>query len=113
MSSTVTIFAATIALNVTAQLLLKLGAARTGISSVYPLSLVNIYSLSAVACLVAALAWYILILQRLPLILAQSFLTLQFAATVLAAAIILGERVLPLQWSGITLIGAGLFLLSR
>lgn len=113
MTSIVSIFAATIVLNVTAQLLLKMGATRSGVSTIYPLSLVNLYSLAAVVCLVAALAWYILILQRLPLILAQSFLALQFAATVLAAAVVFGERVAPIQWGGITLIGAGLYLLSR
>lgn len=105
--------AATILFNVVAQVLLKFGADRPPISTIFPLSVVNWYTVAGAACFGAALVAYVFLLRRIPLIVAQSMLSLQFVAVVAVAAIVFGERLAPLNWAGIGLIAAGLFLLSR
>jgi drug/metabolite transporter (DMT)-like permease len=113
MTNSILLVAGTIGLNVAAQLLLKVGAARSNVSAALPLSLVNAHVLAGALCLIVALGFYVMVLQRLPLVLAQSLLSLQFVAVVLAATLVLGERVGPPQWAGMAAIAAGLFLLSR
>ena len=103
----------TIALNVVAQLLLKTGAMRPGLSDAMPLSLINLHTFASLVCLIVAVGFYASVLQRVPLIVAQSVLSLQFVSIMLAAAIVLGERVQGLQILGIALIASGLFLVVR
>lgn len=102
-----------IGFNVTAQLLLKSGTGRPGFGAAFPFSHANIWIVGGILCFVVSLVLYVAVLHRVPLILAQSILSLQFVAIVLAAAMVLGERVAPVQWSGIAAIALGLFLLSR
>jgi drug/metabolite transporter (DMT)-like permease len=104
---------ATIGLNVVAQLLLKTGAMRPGIGEAMPLSLINAYSVASLCCLVVAVGLYASALQRIPLIVAQSVVSLQFVSVILAAAVVLGERVHGLQVLGISLMATGLFLVVR
>ena len=112
MNSIVPILVATVAFNVTAQLLLKVGATRPGVATFFPLSIINPITGGALLCLIIAVGLYTLVLQRLPLIVAQSILTIQFAATVIAASVILGERLSPAHFCGVALIAVGLFLLA-
>jgi drug/metabolite transporter (DMT)-like permease len=55
---------------------------------------------------------YVLILSRLPLNVAQSFASAGFVAGILAAAIILREPILPVQWIGIAFITLGIALIG-
>jgi drug/metabolite transporter (DMT)-like permease len=103
----------TIGLNVVAQLLLKTGAMRPGLAEAMPLAIVNSYTVASLVCFIVALGLYALVLQRIPLIVAQSVLSLQFVSIILAAAVILGERVQGVQIVGIAFIAAGLFLVVR
>ena len=103
----------TIALNVIAQLLLKAGAMRPGLAEAMPLSILNAYTAASLVCFIVAVGFYASVLQRVPLIVAQSILSLQFVSIILAAAIILGERVQGMQILGIAFIAAGLFLVVR
>ena len=112
-SSDILALAATVALNVVAQLLLKTGAMRPGLAETMPFSVINVYTVASVFCLIAAITFYASVLQRVPLILAQSFLSLQFVSIVLAAAVFLGERVQAVQVIGMVFIAAGLFLMAR
>ena len=112
MSVTVAL-AVTIALNVVAQLLLKTGAMRPGLADVMPLSIINVYTAASLLCFIVAVGFYASVLQRIPLIVAQSILSLQFVSIILAAAVILGERVQGMQIVGIAFIAAGLFLVVR
>lgn len=107
------LIAGIIGFNVVAQLLLKSGAMRPGLGMGVPLSLINGHVVAGILCFVVSLGLYVSVLQRLPLILAQSVLSLQFVAIVLAAAVVLGERVAVVNWAGIVAIAVGLFLLSR
>lgn len=104
---------ATIGLNVLGQLLLKVGAGRAGLGATLPLSLVNGPTVFGALCFVAALGLYVLTLQRLPLVVAQSLFALQFAAVIVAAVVVLGERVSLTQGVGIALIAVGVFLAAR
>jgi drug/metabolite transporter (DMT)-like permease len=107
------LIAGIIGFNVIAQLLLKSGVMRPGFGVNLPFSLINGYVVAGILCFVVSLGLYVSVLQRLPLILAQSLLSLQFVAIVLAAAVVLGERVAVVNWAGIAAIALGLFLLSR
>jgi drug/metabolite transporter (DMT)-like permease len=113
MTNSLLLIAGIIGFNVVAQLLLKSGTGRPGFGAAFPLSLFNIWVIGGGLCFVVSLVLYIAVLHRLPLILAQSILSLQFVAIVLAAAVVLGERVATVHWTGIAAIAVGLFLLSR
>lgn len=113
MMSVILALGATIALNVVAQLLLKTGAMRPGLTEAGPLSIVNIHTVASLVCFIVAVGFYASVLQRIPLIVAQSILSLQFVSIILAAAVILGERVQGVQILGIALIASGLFLVVR
>lgn len=103
----------TIALNLVGQLLLKIGAGRPGIASLAPFSLVNYHTMGGALFFVAALGFYIVTLQRTSLIVAQSLFSLQFAAIVLGASLVLGERLTFSQGAGVALIALGVFLVVR
>lgn len=59
-----------------------------------------------------AACFYILVLQWLPLNVAQSFTAAQFVAVILASALVLSEPIGPGQWLGISLIALGIFLVG-
>jgi drug/metabolite transporter (DMT)-like permease len=105
--------ATTIALNVVAQLLLKIGATRPGLGETLPFAMINLYTVTSLACFIVAVGFYASVLQRMPLIVAQSILSLQFVSIIVAAAVILGERMQGVQILGIALIAFGLFLVVR
>jgi drug/metabolite transporter (DMT)-like permease len=94
-------------------LLLKTGSGQPGLGASPPFSLVNLSTIGGAACFVVALGFYVMILQRLPLQLAQSILSIQFVAIALAAALVLGERATAIQYLGFALIASGIFLAAR
>jgi undecaprenyl phosphate-alpha-L-ara4N flippase subunit ArnE len=59
-----------------------------------------------------AACFYILVLQWLPLNVAQSFAAAQFIAVILASTWILSEPIGPGQWLGITLIAVGIAIVG-
>jgi drug/metabolite transporter (DMT)-like permease len=60
----------------------------------------------------AALAW-IAAVSRLSLSTAYPFMSLAFVGTALFSALLLGESVSPLRWSGIAVVVVGLVLVAR
>ena len=59
-----------------------------------------------------AACFYILILQWLPLNVAQSFAAAQFIAVILASSWFLSEPIEPSQWLGIGLIALGIVVVG-
>ncbi len=55
---------------------------------------------------------YILILQILPLNVAQSFAAIQFIAVILASSYLLSEKISTTQWTGIVFITLGIAIVS-
>lgn len=107
-------YAGMIALTVCGNLLLKLGAVSAASRPDEGLErFLNAYVFGGVASFAAAAAAYLIVLQWLPLNVAQSYLSAQFVAVVLAAALILSEPIGGGQWAGIALIAAGIFLVGH
>ena len=102
-------FVTMICLTVTANLLLKSGA---GASSDNMLGLLNWRIVGGLASFALGAVFYVLILTRLPLNVAQSFAALQFVAVILASWLVLGEPIGSLRWAGIALVGAGILLVG-
>jgi drug/metabolite transporter (DMT)-like permease len=101
-----------ISFTVAANLLLKMGAvsSESAQGSITPLLnwriLLGLFSFGLAAC------FYILILQGLPLNVAQSFAAAQFIAVILASAWFLSEPIGNSQWLGITLITLGISIVG-
>ena len=66
-------------------------------------------SCAGVAVFAGAVIIYSILLQWMPLNVAQSFAAFQFIAVILASAWFLGEPISPARWVGIALIVAGIF----
>jgi len=98
---------------VTGNLLLKLGANISDHSEGWIRELVNWKVISGFGCFGLAGIIYLLILTKLPLNLAQSFVSVQFVAVVLASYFILSEPIGIMRWTGIALITCGIFIISR
>jgi drug/metabolite transporter (DMT)-like permease len=97
---------------VTANLLLKSGVAESGVSSSGISGLLNWRVLAGLLSFGAGVVFYILILTKLPLNVAQSFASIQFVAVILASWLILGEPIGSMRWIGITLISLGIVLVG-
>lgn len=93
-------------------LLLKTGVAQRGVGSVWPLSLLNGHTLLGAMSFVCAMLFYMMVLKRTSLNLAQSIFALQFVLVIIAANVILQEPIGTQRWLGIGLIAAGLFVIS-
>jgi drug/metabolite transporter (DMT)-like permease len=100
------------ACTVIGNLLLKTGVQQPGISSVWPISLVNTRTVLGAISFVCAMVFYMMVLKRMSLNLAQSIFALQFVLVIIAANVILNETIGPQRWFGIALIAAGLFVIS-
>ncbi len=101
------VFLAMISLTVTANLLLKTGAVAGGPGQ--PIShLLNWRVGLGLASFGLAACFYIVILQWLPLNVAQSFAAAQFIAVILASTWLLSEPIGFSQWLGISLIAIGI-----
>jgi drug/metabolite transporter (DMT)-like permease len=101
-----------ITFTVIANLLLKTGAV-SGEPGQGPLThLLNWRVLAGLSSFGLAVCFYILILQWLPLNVAQSFAAAQFVAVILASAWVLSEPIGPVQWLGITFIAIGISIVG-
>ena len=97
---------------VVGNLLLKTGVQYPGISSVWPLNLLNVRTMLGAMSFSFAMIFYMMVLKRTTLNLAQSIFALQFVLVIIAANVILHEPIGGQRWLGIGLIAAGLFVVS-
>ena len=95
-----------------ANLLLKVGALESGFSNIWPLSIINWRILAGAAFFGLAMLFYIMVLKRIPLNLAQTIFATQFVVVIIAAKIVLHEPISLLRWTGIALIGTGLIVIA-
>jgi len=100
-----------VAFAVMGNLLFKIGAGR--IDTVNLLTSAANWQLGAGLCAFGvAAACYILILRFIPLNVAQAFMALQFAATVSAAWLVLGETISTVRLMGLATILLGVAIVS-
>lgn len=103
------LFVLMISCTVGANLLLKLGATASDTATLGIVArLFSWRVLGALALLACAAVFYLIILGRLPLNVAQSFAAAQFIAVILAARVVLAEPISSSQWMGISLIALGI-----
>jgi undecaprenyl phosphate-alpha-L-ara4N flippase subunit ArnE len=100
-------FALMIACTVVGNIFMKLGAS-VPFAERPLLGLVAWQSCAGVAVFAAAVIIYSIVLQWMPLNVAQSFAALQFIAVIIASAWFLGEPISGVRWLGIMLIVAGI-----
>ena len=93
-------------------LLLKTGVHQPGVSTIWPLSLLNMRTALGAITFCFAMVFYMMVLKRTALNLAQSIFALQFVLVIIAANFILHEPIGMQRWMGIGLIAAGLFVVS-
>jgi drug/metabolite transporter (DMT)-like permease len=105
-------FAAMILSTVAANLLLKSGSLAPGAAAGQWLALVNWRVAAGLASFALGAAFYVVILTKLPLNVAQSFAAFQFVAVILAAWLVLGEPIGPMRAAGMVLICGGIFLVG-
>jgi len=97
---------------VVGNLLLKTGVQHRGVSEMWPLNLLNLQTLLGALSFCLAMIFYMMVLKRMALNLAQSIFALQFVLVIIAANVILNEPIGLQRWVGIGLIAAGLFVIS-
>lgn len=97
---------------VAGNLLLKVGVQHPGVSAVWPFSLLNGRTLLGALSFCFAMVFYMMVLKRTALNLAQSIFALQFVLVIIAANVVLDEPIGLQRWLGIGLIAAGLFVVS-
>lgn len=103
---------ASMACTVIGNLLLKTGVQQAGVSTIWPLSLLNMRTALGALTFCFAMVFYMMVLKRTALNLAQSIFALQFVLVIIAANFILHEPIGMQRWLGIGLIAAGLFVIS-
>jgi drug/metabolite transporter (DMT)-like permease len=103
---------ASMSCTVTGNLLLKTGVQHPGLSTIWPLSLLNGRTLLGALSFCFAMVFYMMVLKRTTLNLAQSIFALQFVLVIIAANVILDEPIGMQRWLGIGLIAIGLFVVS-
>ncbi len=97
---------------VVGNLLLKTGVQYRGVSEMWPLNLLNLQTLLGALSFCLAMIFYMMVLKRMALNLAQSIFALQFVLVIIAANVILNEPIGMQRWLGIALIAAGLFVVA-
>lgn len=100
-------FAIMVGCTAAANILMKLGASAP-VAERTIFGLVAWQSCAGIAVFGGALAIYAVLLQWLPLNVAQSFAALQFIAVIVASAYFLAEPISLGRWIGIALIAAGI-----
>jgi drug/metabolite transporter (DMT)-like permease len=103
---------ASMACTVVGNLLLKVGAGQKGISTIWPFSLLNFQVFLGAIAFCFAMVFYIMVLKRTALNLAQSIFAVQFVLVILAANLVLHEPIGIQRWIGITLIALGLIVVA-
>lgn len=94
---TAALFIAVIAGNISANLLLKVGAVEARWPCIG----------GGLACFAVAMLAYLALLRRVPLSVAQGIVVLQVVGGIVGAWLILGEPVPPWRWIGIGLVVGG------
>jgi drug/metabolite transporter (DMT)-like permease len=103
--------ASMVALTVGANLMLKLGAMAPPAERVL-LGALSWQSIVGLSLFGIGGVIYAFVLRALPLHVAQAFAAVQYVAVVLAASLLLSERIAPTSWLGIAFIVAGIVLVS-
>lgn len=103
---------ASMACTVIGNLLLKTGVQQPGVSNLWPFSLLNARTALGAITFCFAMVFYMMVLKRTALNLAQSIFALQFVLVIIAANFILHEPIGMQRWIGIGLIASGLFVIS-
>ena len=103
--------ASMVALTVGANLMLKLGAMAPPAERVL-LGALSWQSVVGLSLFGIGGIIYAFVLRALPLHVAQAFAAIQYVAVVLAASLLLSERIAPTSWFGIALIVVGIVLVS-
>lgn len=103
---------ASMSCTVIGNLLLKTGVQQSGVAEIWPLSLLNARTALGAMSFCFAMIFYMMVLKRTTLNLAQSIFALQFVLVIIAANVILNEPIGMQRWLGIGLIAAGLFVVS-
>jgi len=103
---------ASMSCTVIGNLLLKTGVQQPGIATIWPLNLLNARTLLGALSFCFAMVFYMMVLKRTTLNLAQSIFALQFVLVIIAANVILNEPIGLQRWLGIGLIASGLFVIS-
>jgi len=103
---------ASMTFTVVGNLLLKVGSGESGVSTVWPFSLLNMQTFLGAIAFCFALTLYLMVLKRTSLNLAQSIFAAQFVLVILAANIILNEPIGMYRWFGIALIAFGLLVVA-
>src|SRR6516165_8719857 len=110
---TILVLISMMGLTVIANLLLKTGAIAGSSTQSESIShLFNWWVLLGLLTFGSAGFLYVVVLQWLPLNVAQSFAAAQFVAVILASAWILSEPIGPTQWVGITFIALGIAMVG-
>jgi len=107
-----TLVVASMACTVVGNLLLKVGAGQRGVSTVWPFSLLNLQTFLGAIVFCLAMIFYIMVLKRTALNLAQSIFAAQFVFVILAANLVLREPIGMYRWMGIALIALGMFVVA-
>jgi drug/metabolite transporter (DMT)-like permease len=107
-----TYIVASMACTVVGNLLLKTGAGERGIGGVWPFSLLNMHTFLGALAFGMAMIFYLMVLKRTSLNLAQSIFALQFVLVIFAAHLVLGEAIGVYRWVGIALIAVGLLVVA-
>ena len=97
---------------VVGNLLLKVGAGQKGVSTIWPFSLLNLQVFLGAIAFCFAMIFYIMVLKRTALNLAQSIFAAQFVLVILAANLVLHEPIGIQRWIGIALIALGLIVVA-
>ena len=113
MLTTIFIIALQIFFVVTANLLIKTGASKSNNHDSKIIGLFNKRILVGISSFVMAFVVMVFVLKRLPLNLAQAYLSLQYVAVTLAAFFILKEPISKTGWVGITLIALGVVVVGK
>ncbi len=104
--------AASMTFTVVGNLLLKTGSGKNGVGSIWPFSMLNMQTFLGALAFGMAMLFYLMVLKRTSLNLAQSIFALQFVLVIFAAHWVLGESIGLYRWVGIALIAAGLFVVA-
>jgi drug/metabolite transporter (DMT)-like permease len=103
--------ASMVALTVGANLMLKLGAMAPPAERVL-LGALSWQSIVGLSLFGIGGIIYAFVLRASPLHVAQAFAAVQYVAVVMAASLLLSERIAPTSWFGIALIVVGIVLVS-
>lgn len=100
---------AMISCTVTANLLMKLGATTPAAERLF-FGLVDWKMAVGVTTFACAAVLYAVLLETIPLNVAQSLAAAQFVAVIVASNQVLAEPISPARWVGVALIAAGIFI---